>query len=167
MGRRGGPRPGVRFLVCGLLAVPVSLCATGCGGPEGSAHPPPGVTDRSAQAASGATGRSTHPPSGGTGPASASAPAPASPSAASDTDLCTRIVAYWSRRALGDDTYGDYQSMGLSHGQYQILRDVVDAARVTLRRQGPVAADQLIDRQTRRACTERYRHGPPSEGPWT
>ncbi|MFF1282072.1 hypothetical protein ACFVY4_15105 [Streptomyces sp. NPDC058299] len=156
MGRRGGPRPGVRFLVCGLLAVPVSLCATGCGGPEGSAHPPRGATDRS-----------THPPPGDTGPASASAPAPASPSAASDTDLCTRIVAYWSRRALGDDTYGDYQSMGLSHGQYQILRDVVDAARVTLQRQGPAAADELIDRRTRRACIERYRHGPPSGGPWT
>lgn len=142
--------------MCGLLAVPVSLGATGCGGPEGSARPHPG-----------ATGRLAHPPSGGAGPAPASAPAPASPSAVSDTDLCTRIVAYWSRRALGDDTYGDYQSMGLSHGQYQILRDVVAAARVTLRRQGLAAADELIDRHVRRACIERYRHGPPGEGPWT
>ncbi|MFF9084868.1 hypothetical protein ACF1BE_00315 [Streptomyces sp. NPDC014991] len=155
MGRRGGPRPGVRFLVCGLLAVPVWLCATGCGGPDGSAHPPPGTTDRSA-----------HPPSG-TPPTSASAPAPASPSAASGTGLCTRIIAYWSRRALDGDTYGDYQSMGLSHGQYQILRDVVDAARVTLRREGAAAADMVIDRRASRACAERYRHGPPSEGPWT
>lgn len=153
--------------MCGLLAVPVALCATGCGGPGGSAHPSPGATGRSAQPPPGATGRSAHPYPGGTGPAPASAPAPASPSAASDADLCTRIVAYWSRRALGDDTYGDYQSMGLSHGQYQILRDVVDAARVTLRHQGSAEAYELIDRQSRRACTERYRHGPPSEGPWT
>ncbi|AYN41865.1 hypothetical protein D9753_26645 [Streptomyces dangxiongensis] len=162
MGRRGGPRRGVGFLVYGLLAVPLSLSATGCGGPDGLAHPPPGRPDGSAHPPPGAA---VSP--GGTTPVPAPAPASTSPSAASDTDLCARIVAYWSRRALGDDTYGDYQSMGLSHGQYQILRDVVDAARITLRRQGAEAADELIDRQTRRACTERYRHGPPSEGPWT
>ncbi|MFJ7148255.1 hypothetical protein ACIQVT_08630 [Streptomyces sp. NPDC100445] len=138
MGRRRGPRPGVRFLVCGLLAA-VSLCATGCDGPAGPARPHPGTATGTAGAAR---------------------------SAVSDTELCVRIVVYWSRRVLDDDTYGDYQSMGLSHGQYRIVRDVVDAARTTMRRQGAAAARELIDRRSRRACTLRHRHGPPREGPW-
>jgi hypothetical protein len=100
------------------------------------------------------------------GPADAAKPARPSPSKTSDADLCTRLVAHWSREALDSDTYGDYQSMGLSNGQYAILRDVVDAARAMKRRQGTYAADGLIDRQARTSCTERYRHGSPSGGPW-
>ncbi|MEV5143155.1 hypothetical protein AB0L14_01600 [Streptomyces sp. NPDC052727] len=136
MGRRGGPRPGVRFLVFGL-ALPALLCTTGCTGPDASAPSP--------------------------------APASASPSAqpTSDADLCTRLVTYWARKMLADGTYGDYQSMGLSHGQYQILRDVVAAGRSVRKRQGPDLANQLMDRQARTACTARYRHGTPSGGPWT
>ncbi|MET8559708.1 hypothetical protein ABZV75_03570 [Streptomyces flaveolus] len=152
MGRRGGPRPGVRFLVLGL-AMPALLYTTACTGPDGSAPsptpasaPPPNPTPSSA-------------------PTSASASASAQPT--SDADPCTRLVTYWARKALADGTYGDYQSMGLSHGQYQILRDVVAAGRSVRQRQGTRRADQLMRRQARTACTERYRHGTPSKGPWT
>lgn len=124
--------------MCGLLAA-VSLGATGCDGPAGPSRPHPGTTTATAGAA---------------------------PSAVSDTELCVRIVVYWSRRMLDDDTYGDYQSMGLSHGQYRIVRDVVDAARTTLRRRGATAARESIDRHSRRACAVRHRHGPPHEAPW-
>ncbi|MEU2332227.1 hypothetical protein ABZ770_11115 [Streptomyces sp. NPDC006654] len=86
--------------------------------------------------------------------------------AVSDATLCARIVAHWSREALDDGTYGDYQSMGLSNGQYEILRDVVDAARDVARRHDAAAADRLIDRRSRSACADRYRHGAPSGGPW-
>ncbi|MEU9152969.1 hypothetical protein AB0D59_21035 [Streptomyces sp. NPDC048417] len=89
-----------------------------------------------------------------------------SPSATSDAALCAAIVAHWSREVLDSRTYGDYQSMGLSNGQYEILRDVVDAARAVKRRQRAAAADQLIERRSRAACTERYRDGAPTGGPW-
>ncbi|MEW2514853.1 hypothetical protein [Streptomyces sp. NPDC046870] len=136
MGRRGGPRRGVGFLVLGL-ALPALLCTAGCTGPDGSAPTP-----------TPATGSTTAQP-------------------ASDAGLCTRVVTYWARRTLADDTYGDYQSMGLSHGQYQILMDVVAAGRSERQRQGADAARRLMDRQARVACTARYRHGTPSGGPWT
>jgi hypothetical protein len=80
--------------------------------------------------------------------------------------LCARIVAHWSRNVLDSGTYGDYQSMGLSNGQYEILRAVVDAARAAERHRGAAVADELINRQARAACTERYRQGAPSGGPW-
>ncbi|MEU2772642.1 hypothetical protein ABZ646_06840 [Streptomyces sp. NPDC007162] len=89
-----------------------------------------------------------------------------SPSAVSDAALCARIVAHWSREVLDSGTYGDYQSMGLSNGQYEILRDVVEAARAVARQQGAAASDRLIDRRSRSACADRYRHGAPSGGPW-
>ncbi|UFR07661.1 hypothetical protein KBP30_29780 [Streptomyces sp. Go40/10] len=135
----------MRFLVF-WLALPAVWCATGCDGPS---HTP----DRA---------RSS--------PTSTPTPVSTTTSAAtptSDADLCAALVTHWSRKALDGGTYGDYQSMGLSHGQYQILRDVVDAARSVKRRQGREAADELIDRQAHRACTERYRRGTPSGGPWT
>ncbi|MFE1309583.1 hypothetical protein [Streptomyces sp. NPDC058755] len=137
MGRYGGPCPGVRFLTV-WLALPALLWTTSCGGADGAGGP----------------GHS----------ASGSAAASAAP--ASDAELCARIVAHWSRKVLGSGTYGDYQSMGLSNAQYEILRDVVNAARAAERRQGATAADELIDRQARSACAERYRHGTPSGGPW-
>ncbi|MEU6588757.1 hypothetical protein ABZ923_05920 [Streptomyces sp. NPDC046881] len=147
MGRRGGPRPGLRFLVLGL-AVPAVLSATGCAGPSGSPHSPAAAT-----------------PGPGSAAASPRTPAPARPT--SDAELCARLITHWAHEVLDGDSYGDYQSMGLSHGQYEILRDVVDAARTLKHRQGAAAADQLIGRQARAACTERYRHGTPSGGPWT
>lgn len=92
--------------------------------------------------------------------------APASPSATAPEALCARVVTYWSRKVLNSHTYGDYQTMGLSNGQYEILRDVVDAARVTKKRQGAAAADRLIVRRVRQGCLDWYRTGGPSNGPW-
>ncbi|MEU1512682.1 hypothetical protein ABZ490_11045 [Streptomyces sp. NPDC005811] len=90
----------------------------------------------------------------------------ASPSTTSPEELCTRVVAHWSREVLDSRTYGDYQSMGLSNGQYDILRTVVDAARAEKKRQGAAAADALIDREARAGCAGWYRSGGPGEGPW-
>lgn len=89
-----------------------------------------------------------------------------SPSATPPEDLCTRIVTYWSREVLAGDTYGDYQSMGLSGRQYEILLKVVDAARAEKKSKGAQAAERLIDRETRVGCEDVYRDGIPSGGPW-
>ncbi|MFF5018111.1 hypothetical protein [Streptomyces sp. NPDC001165] len=144
MGRQGGPGPGVRFLTV-WLALPALLWTTSCGGAD-DAGPGAGGAGGPGHSASGSAGASAAP--------------------ASDAELCARIVAHGSRKVLDSGTYGDYQSMGLSNAQYEILRDVVDAARAAERRQGAAAADELIDRQARSACAERYRHGTPSGGPW-
>lgn len=109
------------------------------------------------------TGCGTAEPAREGGARTGSAPAPRTTSA---EDLCERIVGHWSREVLDDDTYGDYQSMGLSNGQYAILREVVDAARVEKRRHGPGAADALIERRVEKECAELYRNGAPSKGPW-
>jgi hypothetical protein len=101
------------------------------------------------------------------GARAASGGAPTSPSATPPEDLCARIVAHWSRKVLDSDTYGDYQSMGLSNGQYEILMDVVDAARAEKKRAGGQAARELIDRGAREHCAERYREGDPTGGPWS
>ncbi|MCF3133731.1 hypothetical protein [Streptomyces olivochromogenes] len=146
MGRRGGTR--ARVTARGLgLALLASMLAAGCDATGSS-------TD-----GSGRPGGTPHP----------SAPALSATSSArpdSDAELCATIVAHWSRAVLDSGTYGDYQSMGLSNGQYEILRNVVDAARVVKRRQGAMAADELIDREARAACADRYRDGTPSGGPW-
>ncbi|GGX54378.1 hypothetical protein [Streptomyces minutiscleroticus] len=133
-----GRRLGAALLTGGLVA--------GCGAadaPGGRATDAPGP--RAGRAASGA---------------------PPSPSATPPQDLCARVVAYWSREALDGDTYGDYQSMGLSNGQYEILRAVVDAARPVRERDGREAAQRLVDREARRGCDAWYRDGGPGEGPW-
>ncbi|MEU9341038.1 hypothetical protein AB0D74_07450 [Streptomyces sp. NPDC048278] len=142
MGRRGSGLPGPAALVLGLALL------SGCGGP--------GATDRNAASPTSSAVFSapsaTHPS--------------ASPSTTSAAELCASIVAHWSREVLDSDTYGDYQSMGLSNGQYEILRTVVDAARAVERAQGAAAADRLIDRRSRAACAGRYRNGTPTGGPW-
>jgi hypothetical protein len=164
MGRRGGPRAGAGILAAGL-ALPALLCATGC---DRSGGPPRTVPARTPALGTPTAGTPT------AGSPTAASPTAGSPKAASptiasptsDVDLCTTLVAHWSHEVLGSGTYGDYQSMGLSNGQYEILRSVVDAARDVKRRQGTATAEELIDRQARRACTERYRHGAPGGGPW-
>ncbi|MFF1443704.1 hypothetical protein [Streptomyces sp. NPDC058295] len=103
---------------------------------------------------------------GASGSADASGTPTASASTTSPEELCSRIVAHWSREVLDSTAYGDYQSMGLSNGQYEILRTVVDAARAVKKRQGADAADELIDREAGRGCADRYRSGGPTEGPW-
>ncbi|WP_193512114.1 hypothetical protein [Streptomyces griseoloalbus] len=148
MERAGIARPGARTpgpcLVAALLA---GLLATGC---DASG-------DREAGHASDGRTGSTAPSSAASSP---------SPRATSDEELCARLVGYWSREALAGTTYGDYQSMGLSNGQYDILRAAVDAARPVQRRQGTAAAHRLMDREVREGCVDRYRHGGPTEGPW-
>ncbi|MBD9725616.1 hypothetical protein [Streptomyces caniscabiei] len=90
-----------------------------------------------------------------------------SPSPTPPEELCARLVSHWSLEVLDGDTYGDYQSMGLSNGQYDILRDVVDEARAEKRRAGATAARRLIERRARTGCEEWYRSGGPGEGPWS
>ncbi|GAA3557833.1 MULTISPECIES: hypothetical protein [Streptomyces] len=95
--------------------------------------------------------------------ASANSP---SPSATPPARLCANLIGYWARRSLTGDTYGDYQSMGLSDGQYEILRKVVDGARAERKRAGERSADRSIDHRARELCAERYREGEPTGGPW-
>lgn len=106
---------------------------------------------------------------GCTDPGSGTAPRPSpSPRTTPPRELCTRLVTQWAHRLLADggSGYGDYQSMGLSNGQYEILRTVLDAARAEQRSNGPDAARELTDRLAERSCTERYRGGVPTGGPW-
>ncbi|MEU6365814.1 hypothetical protein ABZ876_08675 [Streptomyces sp. NPDC046931] len=140
MATGGAPRPGLTLLGLRLgLTLLTSVTTAACTAGSGSAGA------RSTEAA-----------------VTASAPLRATP----PDELCARVVAYWSRRVLDSDTYGDYQSMGLSNGQYEILRTVVDAARAEKRREGALAADRLIDRQAHEGCAGWYRTGGPSKGPW-
>lgn len=88
-----------------------------------------------------------------------------SPRVTSDEELCAQLVSHWSREVLDGRAYGDYQSMGLSGGQYDILREVVGAARAA-KRQGHADVGELIDREARGKCAVRYRDGGPDEGPW-
>ncbi|MFD3627426.1 hypothetical protein [Streptomyces sp. NPDC058698] len=120
----------------------------------------------SAVAGCGATdsGHTRGDPAAGNGPGDGHGSAP-SPRVTSDVDLCTKIVGHWSREVLDGRGYGDYQSMGLSGGQYEILREVVDTARAA-KRQGAAATGRLIDRQAREGCLAWYRGGGPGEGPW-
>ncbi|MEU6099661.1 hypothetical protein [Streptomyces flaveolus] len=151
MERGGVPRPaaatgGIRRALS--LALLTAALATACGHSASSGS-------RSAPVTAGtATG------SGHTG---SSRP---SPTPVSDAELCVRVVAHWSREVLAGGTYGDYQSMGLSNRQYDIVREIVDAARPVRREQGDRAADELIDRRTRARCAERYGDGGASKGPW-
>ncbi|MFF0591705.1 hypothetical protein [Streptomyces antibioticus] len=94
-------------------------------------------------------------------PSSRTSPSPTPPEA-----LCTRLVVHWAREILGSGTYGDYQSMGLSNGQYEILRSVVDEARLERKRRGADAADELIRREARTGCAAWYRSGGPGAGAW-
>jgi len=105
---------------------------------------------------------------GGSGGPSAEPTRTATPSASttSPEDLCTKVVAHWSRKVLDSHTYGDYQTMGLSNGQYDILRKVVDDARAVKKTRGAEAADALIGREARKGCRDWYRTGGPSNGPW-
>ncbi|OWA04264.1 hypothetical protein B9W62_29050 [Streptomyces sp. CS113] len=99
--------------------------------------------------------------------ASASAAPSASRQPLSGAELCVSAVGYWAREMLdGGEPYGDYQSMGLSNRQYDILREVVDEARAAQRDQGARTARELLDRRVRQACADGYRDGGPSRGPW-
>ncbi|MGT2527839.1 hypothetical protein ACU4GG_12255 [Streptomyces nojiriensis] len=86
-------------------------------------------------------------------------------------DLCTALITHWAGVILdadqGRDTVGlDYQAMGLSGGQNEILRAVLDGARAQQRANGPAAAGEFTDREAARRCADRYRTGTPTGGPW-
>ncbi|MER7191142.1 hypothetical protein [Streptomyces flaveolus] len=160
MERGGVPRPaaatgGIRRALS--LALLTAALATACGN-SGTGGP------RSATVTTG-TGAGTATGSGQTASGNTGSSRP-SPTPAPDAELCVRVVAHWSRKVLDGGTYGDYQSMGLSNRQYDILREVVDAARPVRREQGDRAADELIDRRTRARCAERYGDGGAGKGPW-
>ncbi|MFD0314316.1 hypothetical protein [Streptomyces flavalbus] len=112
------------------------------------------------------TGTDTGTDAGTAAPATATSGAARAPSPTPPEDLCARLVTHWAREVLDTGTYGDYQSMGLSNGQYEILREVVDAARAERGRHGGAAADELIRRRAREGCVDWYRTGGPSGGPW-
>ncbi|MFI2409514.1 hypothetical protein [Streptomyces sp. NPDC018947] len=149
------PRPAAaarRFRHTLSLALLTAALASGCGNPVAGG------------ARSAATGHGTGTPSAaapGPPPSSSSTQPPVSPA-----ELCVRVVSHWAREVLAGGTYGDYQSMGLSNRQYDVLREAVDAARPVRREQGDRAAGQVIDRITRDRCAGHHRGGGPGQGPW-
>ncbi|WP_217170432.1 hypothetical protein [Streptomyces sp. AC512_CC834] len=145
MGRGGALRPGA--VVPALL---IAVAAVGCANPgDGPGDGPGGSGAAPTAAASSAT-------------ASSAAPRPMS-----RAESCESAVGYWAREMLdGHEPYGDYQSMGLSNRQYDVLREVLATARATRRDQGVRPARELMTRRIRQACAEAYRDGGPSDGPW-
>ncbi|MET9481279.1 hypothetical protein [Streptomyces sp. NPDC006638] len=109
---------------------------------------------------------------GGRGGADARPTAPAAsrpaPRTTAPEDLCARLVTHWARVVLdgGAQADLDYQAMGLSGGQNDILRGVVDAARAAEKAHGPAAAGRLVAARAERRCADRYRDGGPTGGPW-
>ncbi|MGW1775756.1 hypothetical protein [Streptomyces sp. NPDC002104] len=99
-------------------------------------------------------------------------PAPrASPAPQAPQDVCTRLITHWAGVILdageGRDAVAlDYQSMGLSGGQNDILRAVLADARTERDAKGPAAARELTAREAGRRCADRYRSGGPTDGPW-
>ncbi|MEV7524547.1 hypothetical protein [Streptomyces sp. NPDC091371] len=109
----------------------------------------------------------------GCGPDTSASPASDTPAphTTSPQDLCTTLITRWAGVILdapeGRDSVGlDYQAMGLSGGQNEILRAVLDDARAEQRANGPAAARELTAREAARRCAERYRSGTPTGGPW-
>ncbi|WP_327252180.1 hypothetical protein [Streptomyces sp. NBC_01244] len=103
---------------------------------------------------------------GDPGPPPATSSAPTAPQ-----DVCTRLITHWAGVILdageGRDAVAlDYQSMGLSGGQNDILRAVLADARAERDAKGPAAARELTAREAERRCADRYRSGTPTGGPW-
>ncbi|MFB6523309.1 hypothetical protein [Streptomyces sp. NPDC056401] len=101
-------------------------------------------------------------------------PAPPPPSTSAPPapqEVCTRLITHWAGVILdageGEDAVRlDYQSMGLSGGQNDILRAVLADARAERDAKGPQAARELTAREAERRCADRYRSGAPTDGPW-
>ncbi|MGW7099810.1 hypothetical protein [Streptomyces sp. NPDC054838] len=94
-----------------------------------------------------------------------------SPSTTPPGELCAALITHWAAVILDggegrDPVSLDYQAMGLSGGQNDILRAVVDDARAEQRAHGREAARELTGREAGRRCAERYRSGTPTGGPW-
>ncbi|MBT2470464.1 hypothetical protein J7E97_21945 [Streptomyces sp. ISL-66] len=137
-----------------LLAAALLGCGSGPGaGPDSGSGSGPG------------SGLSRSP---GPGKPSASAPAPGP---TPPQRLCADLITHWAGVILdaGDDpdaVHLDYQSMGLSGGQNDILLAVLAGARAEERAGGPAAAREFTAREAGQRCAERYRSGTPSGGPW-
>ncbi|MET9699709.1 hypothetical protein ABZY31_22680 [Streptomyces sp. NPDC006529] len=158
MGSGPAPRGALAACAAALLAAAV----TGCSLPA-----PDPIADSAAGAAAG-----TPPPASG---AAAPAPHPTSPE-----DLCAALVTHWAETALDGDggtpgagTGGlDYQSMGLSGDQYEILRAVLADARAERAARAPdgpaagTAARRIAARGARERCAERHRTAVATGGPW-
>ncbi|MCP3756637.1 hypothetical protein [Streptomyces sp. TBY4] len=98
-------------------------------------------------------------------------PASATPAPTAPQELCTRLITHWAGVILdageGEDAVRlDYQAMGLSGGQNDILRAVLADARAERDARGPAAARELTAREAERRCADRYRSGAPTGGPW-
>ncbi|MFD3695958.1 hypothetical protein ACFWUZ_07325 [Streptomyces sp. NPDC058646] len=101
----------------------------------------------------------------------ATGPASPAPRTTSPEELCAHLITHWSGVLLdaepGQDPVGlDYQAMGLSGGQNEILRAVVTAARAEERAAGRDAGRALAAREARQRCADRHRSGSPTGGPW-
>lgn len=108
--------------------------------------------------------------SGCAGPVRAPRTAPA-PRTTPPQALCAALVTHWATVILdageGEAAAGlDYQSMGLSGDQNEILRAVLEAARAEQRTEGPAAARESAARDAEARCAERHRSGTPTGGPW-
>lgn len=150
------PLRGGSFVLCALA---LGTTLAGCGGDLGPTATRTGNTSNTDGTSN--TGSTTH----------AGAPtgtATPSPRTTSPVELCERLISHWARVVLdgGAGSQLDYQAMGLSGGQNDILRDVVAAGRSATATRGPAAARQVIDERTRHQCDERHRGGTPSGGPW-
>ncbi|WP_407839688.1 hypothetical protein ACE1OC_30320 [Streptomyces sp. DSM 116496] len=98
-------------------------------------------------------------------------PPPSTSAPPAPQDVCTRLITHWAGVILdageGEDAVRlDYQSMGLSGGQNDILRAVLADARAERDAKGPAAARELTAREAERRCADRYRSGAPTDGPW-
>lgn len=81
------------------------------------------------------------------------APSPAA-SRVDPVEECASSVAYWVRYLItpGSDTGLDYQEMGLSGGENDIVRALVPAAGTTAKAQGLPAAQVYALQQARPRC---------------
>ncbi|MFD3544942.1 hypothetical protein ACFWUW_04860 [Streptomyces sp. NPDC058655] len=110
-------------------------------------------------------------PAGSAAPGAPTAPRAPAPRTTSPQELCARLIGHWSGVLLdageGRDSVGlDYQAMGLSGAQNDILRAVVSAARAEERTAGRAAGRALAAREAELRCAERHRSGPATDGPW-
>ena len=98
---------------------------------------------------------SRHVASGAQSPAPTTATVTATASTGvSLADECTSAIAYWTGQALtpGADQGYDYQEMGLSAVEYQILQDVISLARPVARASGLSAVQAFAERTARPRC---------------
>jgi hypothetical protein len=89
-----------------------------------------------------------------TSPSASSASPSPSPSGVSLVDECASAISYWTGQALtpGPDQGYDYQEMGLSAAEYEILKAVILLARPVARQSGVPAAQTFAQRTATPRC---------------